>query len=107
MEGLIGQLCFGGCRFSSSETTTFKKLSGATQEIDLETVSADGRTLTFGQDLDGNGGFDRVQTTVTDLSNNTTSEFKDLNGFGATTQKIAVGGLCKWPVQHCVSRCKR
>jgi Ca2+-binding RTX toxin-like protein len=75
---------------SSTETTIYSKLTGGAYEIDKQTISADGRTVVYAQDLDGNGTFDRAQTTITDLSGNTIDEFKDQNSLGSTTQKITV-----------------
>jgi Ca2+-binding RTX toxin-like protein len=75
---------------SSAKTTTFKKLSGASYEIDRQTMSSDGRQSIYSQDLDGNGTFDRVQTTTTDLNKTTIYELKDLNAAGANTQQIKI-----------------
>jgi trimeric autotransporter adhesin len=75
---------------SSILTSTFRKLSGVTYEIDRQTVSADGRTVVYAQDLNGDGSFDRFQSTTVDLSNNITGEFRDQNNAGVATQKITV-----------------
>jgi trimeric autotransporter adhesin len=75
---------------STTETTTLKKLSGATYETDLQTLSANGLVSTLKQDLDGNGTYDRVRTITTDLSGNSTIELKDQNSVGATIEKITL-----------------
>uniref|UniRef100_UPI00293D3E77 beta strand repeat-containing protein n=1 Tax=Janthinobacterium sp. TaxID=1871054 RepID=UPI00293D3E77 len=75
---------------STTETTTLKKLSGATYEIDLQTLSANGLVSTLKQDLDGNGTYDRVRTVTTDLSGNSIIELKDQNSVGATIEKITI-----------------
>ena len=75
---------------SSMQTSTFRKLSGASYQIDMEIVSADGRTSTLNQDLDANGITDRVISRALDASNSTIAEFRNLNSLGATTQKVTV-----------------
>ncbi len=75
---------------SSFQATAVKKLSGAIQYLDTLIHSADGRKITFSQDLDGNGSIDRVKTTSIDLSKNTTVEFQDKNALGGAKNNITL-----------------
>jgi Ca2+-binding RTX toxin-like protein len=75
---------------SSIDTTNFKRLTGATYQVDQRTVSADGKTVVFAQDLNGDGTIDRAHTTIVDLNNNMDHTYKDLNVSGVATKQISV-----------------